>query len=509
LDFSSGVSAGGREGIVYKYNAVKKEYEGMTSLEGHCHVHLNDEGRNNYERELSFNRMADRNLVSAVPVLISRHMSYYHNLELLYGVFEFYRDIRGKLWLVDARGLHFIPSAVHGSSGGGTEGGDVGGDRLYRYMSEEALHNLEVHPNDGEKCARMQENMRQHYKSMKDDHGIDDLLQKRDEAVPIRIPVFIGTNRKALFETFGLPEGAHSLRAQSAGRKDHRTDVHPRRPVTAKASKVSAGGPARQMVLTPRPPSRNALAYKVVNPRHAQSAQTHRDPMPVSIPSTRSQTPQPWSRASTPAPAVAAIEPKHGTCRQKSRDDDLEAVQHVEAKAGQSGFEIVPTVDMPRLLHGAGPFMLPESSTLCKQGPMSVWEPLAGLQEHKEKSRTKAKLQLLKPASTKDSAPRHHFCRVQKPVVKTKTDPSKSGLERALTGASAAKHADHLHRIDHNTLKPGVSRGMTVASFDSHESHSLHEQESAGTCPMNSRHMSVFRPTEPIKLPQQLDEIDE
>jgi hypothetical protein len=120
-----------------------------------------------------------------------------------------------------------------------------------------------------------------------------------------------------------------------------------------------------------------------------------------------------------------------------------------------------------------------------------------------------AKLQLLKPASTKDPAPRHHFCRVQKPVVKTKTDPSKSGLERALTGASVAKHADHLHRIDHNTLKPGVSRGMTVASFDSHESHSLHEQESAGTCPMNSRHMSVFRPTEPIKLPQQLDEIDE
>jgi hypothetical protein len=406
LDWQTYDSAGGSQAIVYNYDALKTEAE-MTLRR----VHRSDDGRNDYERKVQFERMADRNLVSAVPIFISRHMAYHHSLELVYGIFEFATDSRGKLWLVDARGLHFIPVAVHGNTlggsaglGGGRHAGEDGVKKMFRYMSEEALNSIPVSPGTGEKCARMLDTMSKHYQTIKKEVGTDQLLQKRAEVLDICIPVFIGTNRKKLSETFGPSRG------DKRGSGKHSTACS--QPKTARASPagfstVAGAGPARQMIAVPRPPSRNRQRTQFGHSTHRQQRLRQMESV-----ATRPKTPRrPHSpSAHVRSPSAESTHSgrdllQHSSSRSPSPETRHSGRQQPHARPGQLGFEVVSTLELPTYLAGAGPYMLPEGPTLHEQGPLSLTVPLAGLQQQAQ-TRTKAKatLRLLRPRSAADSA---------------------------------------------------------------------------------------------------------
>jgi len=204
--------------LVYHYDALKTEPNST-------HEGVSRNIVNHFERYVFLDNVADRNLVSSAPVLLSQHLSYHCGLELLSGDFEFLRDSFGQLWLVDAKNLLFIASArkgKEGNTGGGGGGGEETGfdkdprkQTLPRYLSEEALRNLVVPDDTGSKCQKMTSLMHQHYKTMKVVSGMEDMLRKTDEVVEISIPVFEGTDKKAFARTFGA-SGKAALAAASS-----------------------------------------------------------------------------------------------------------------------------------------------------------------------------------------------------------------------------------------------------------------------------------------------------
>lgn len=403
-DFYSDDEERGRtNSLIYDYCATKTEAEVC-----HSQIHRKDEGANNYQRKKQFESMADRNLISAVPVLISQHMAYYYNLELLDGSFEFTVDNRGKLWLVDARNLNFIPCTENSGGPGGTGPGttlEQNTKKLFRYMSEEALRNMEVSEDTGTKCQRMLEKMCTHYQAIKDNDGIDNLLRKHIEIPDLCVPVFIGTDRKSLVQKFGpvkassdgsekriADDGADKrtgghIRPPSSSRH-HGLYTRPRRPTTAPQTAREHGCPARHIEMIQRPSSRPHSRHRKLSGRGKLSFMKDADTISLKTSA---------SNASLARPSTAP-------------------------KPTNIGFEIMTSLEMPRLLAGAGPYMLPEGPTLSDVGvgPSTLSAPMAG-QQAQRTSTARAKLRLVKPRpgatkgnveqGVKSSGPKPHITR--------------------------------------------------------------------------------------------------
>jgi len=84
-----------------------------------------------------------------------------------------------------------------------------------------------------------------------------------------------------------------------------------------------------------------------------------------------------------------------GRTASKGSAPSSSGVHEALAKLTQLGYEIVPSLEVPRMLAGAGPYMLPEGPTLHQLGPPSLKAPISGVQIRS--SATKSKLCLLKP----------------------------------------------------------------------------------------------------------------
>jgi len=415
--------AAANDGIVaYQYNALKKEASTLISKS-----HYEDESRKDYHRKVRFEQMAHQNMVSAVPIIISQHLSYHYCLELLKGVFEFSLDCRGKLWLINASNLHFIPSAVHGndpaSNGQGAGHKESGVKKLFRYMSEEALQNKEVDAATGEKYTRMLDEMNGNYRALKEEFAIDELLQACDEVPDFNIPVFIGTDRKALFEAFGLHTGESA--ADASRQKVDRSKASfqacktyrpcSARPVypASRDVKILGDGPARQRVMTPRantpaggwrphgsvPTRPHSSQGKPLSARRSVTLEGIATPQKPASPRPKTR-PQPGQRPQNVSRQLscqsnATESSAKGRTASKGSAPSSSGVHEALAKITQLGYEIVPSLEVPRMLAGAGPYMLPEGPTLHQLGPPSLKAPISGVQTRS--SATKSKLCLLKP----------------------------------------------------------------------------------------------------------------
>lgn len=91
-----------------------------------------------------------------------------------------------------------------GTSSEGGSGDELQSRKLFRYLSEEAITNLDLQPELETKCDMMIDKMQQYYAKVKEVHKVDELLKKGDEAAEINVPVFEGTDRRELAITFGL-----------------------------------------------------------------------------------------------------------------------------------------------------------------------------------------------------------------------------------------------------------------------------------------------------------------
>eukprot|EP00435_Cladocopium_sp_Y103_P073921 s369_g45.t1 len=99
----------------------------------------------------------------------------------------------------------------------GPRGSKLGGgasdalpQKLFRYLSEEALQNLPVNEQDGPKHQRMFELMISYYRSMKQQFGVDRMLQKVQQELDTNVPVLEGTDVQALRKTFDLSSKSSS-----------------------------------------------------------------------------------------------------------------------------------------------------------------------------------------------------------------------------------------------------------------------------------------------------------
>mmetsp|Transcript_43760 Transcript_43760/g.72723 ORF Transcript_43760/g.72723 Transcript_43760/m.72723 type:complete len:525 (-) Transcript_43760:86-1660(-) len=363
----------GSTGFVYRYDACKQSAQ--TQRIAGYRIRRGDAARNNFERRQHFEGLDHRNLVSAVPILVSQHLAYYCGLELVSGEFDLVCDPRGKIWLIDTRELMLVPHG--GTSGTGTGDSDV--KKMSRYLSEEALAKMEVSKQTAEKFQKMSEVMLRHYNAIKEEHGVDELLQQTDEVADISVPVFEGTDPQALLRTFGDPadsgEGAaaqHRICAQTLIRR--------RRPRKSQVLRTSGMGPGRHAVVLPRDPpprSRGPRGYSgrhaLWHPPDAHSAHTRR----VQDALVAAQEHQPSTR--------------HRSIPGTRCERDVPV-----------GIEFVSNPDTQRLLVGSGPRQLPDGPTLEKVGPQSLYAPVTALLAQRAKQRPRARL--VKVATAREAA---------------------------------------------------------------------------------------------------------
>eukprot|EP00931_Biecheleriopsis_adriatica_P029286 TRINITY_DN173_c1_g1_i1.p1 TRINITY_DN173_c1_g1~~TRINITY_DN173_c1_g1_i1.p1 ORF type:complete len:809 (-),score=197.42 TRINITY_DN173_c1_g1_i1:29-2095(-) len=188
---------------IYSYNALEQEVPGAE------HHALADIVTNHFERFNFLDGVRDRNKMSAVPNLLAQHLAYWCNLELVSGDFYFFRDKRAQLWLVEAKNLFLLPN-VNRANGQGKGGAasEALPQKLFRYLSEEALQSLPVPGNAGDKCQAMLERMISDYQAMKQSYGVENMLRKEHEEMNMNIPVLEGTDFEALAKTFELTGSA-------------------------------------------------------------------------------------------------------------------------------------------------------------------------------------------------------------------------------------------------------------------------------------------------------------
>jgi len=348
--------------------------------------------KNIHERYQLLGTVDDRNLVSAAPVLISQHISYFGGIELVSGEFEFTRDHQGQLWLVDARELLFASSVVRSSGvaaiGGGAEVPEL--RKMFRYLSEEALDNKAMEVESGSKYQAMKEDMLRHYKDMKDQHGIDALLRETDEVTDIRVPIFEGTDRQALARAFShitervnkRPQGggAHGPDSSNGDGGGWQTCTHHHAvlPKTPRVPPQSLRG--RKVAWTARPPSRgDNVAQR--RKRAAASRVTAASSADSSQPTVVSR-------------CVSA---------QSSQPNCIDAAANVGGDphlAGSGPVDIVLTTTTQRLLLGSGPGVRPLGSTFdAVVGPDSAAAvPGASLLAQRFSARPKQRLVEVRPA---------------------------------------------------------------------------------------------------------------
>jgi len=181
--------------ITYAYEAIQSEAKGAV------HTRLEDIN-NHFERFTFLDSVRDRNKISAVPNLLAQHLAYFCHLELLSGKFTFYKDRKSQLWLVDATDLLLISNVGPRGSKLGGGASDALPQKLFRYLSEEALQNLPVNEQDGPKHQRMFELMISYYRSMKQQYGVDRMLQKVQQELDTNVPVLEGTDVQASIGVF-------------------------------------------------------------------------------------------------------------------------------------------------------------------------------------------------------------------------------------------------------------------------------------------------------------------
>eukprot|EP00933_Yihiella_yeosuensis_P052443 TRINITY_DN50519_c0_g1_i1.p1 TRINITY_DN50519_c0_g1~~TRINITY_DN50519_c0_g1_i1.p1 ORF type:complete len:747 (+),score=139.65 TRINITY_DN50519_c0_g1_i1:167-2407(+) len=202
----------------YSYDATEQ------GIPGSVHTGLSDIVTNHFERFNYLDGVRNRNAMSALPNLLSQHLAYNCNLELLSGDFGFARDQRGQLWLAEARNLISIPIVSRGGAGknGGPSGNEPLPHKLFRYMSEEALQNLPVDEKTGQKYQHMFEKMADHYQDMKRICKVDAVNHKAHEDTHgLTIPILVGTDRKALAKHFEMerPDNREEYKRRVAERE--------------------------------------------------------------------------------------------------------------------------------------------------------------------------------------------------------------------------------------------------------------------------------------------------
>mmetsp|Transcript_19721 Transcript_19721/g.35019 ORF Transcript_19721/g.35019 Transcript_19721/m.35019 type:complete len:785 (-) Transcript_19721:65-2419(-) len=190
---------GGDRIVNYHYDALE------TEVPGAVHNGLEAIITNHFERFSFLDGVRNRNRMSAVPYLLAEHLSFYCNLELVSGDFGFINDRKGQIWLVEAKNLLVLPNVNRtGQNAQAASSGEALPQKLFRYLSEEALQNMPVKSVEGEKCERMMRMMMGHYKEVKDHFQVEKLLRPEHEEMHINIPVLEGTDQQALAKTFGL-----------------------------------------------------------------------------------------------------------------------------------------------------------------------------------------------------------------------------------------------------------------------------------------------------------------
>jgi len=152
-------------------------------------------------------QLADRNLVSSIPVIFSQHLVFRCRLELVSGEFNFVRDHLQQVWLVDVSDLKVVPSVTQKQKNDWGDPSSPGGDgtsrKLNRYLSEEALNNLTLTGDESNKCSKMCEKMGIYFKAVKDVNGVDAYVQRAKEGMGVCIPVLEGMDKKLLARRFG------------------------------------------------------------------------------------------------------------------------------------------------------------------------------------------------------------------------------------------------------------------------------------------------------------------
>jgi len=360
--------------ITYSYDATQSEAKGAV------HTRLEDIIVNHFERFAFLDSVRDRNKISAVPNLLAQHLAYYCNLELVSGKFTFYKDRRSQLWLVDAKDLLLVPNGPHrGQSKLGGTASEALPQKLFRYLSEEALQNLPVDEQDGPKHQRMFELMISYYRSMKQQLGVDRRLQKVQQELDTNVPVLEGTDVKALTKTFDLK----SSKFRGSASRD---------------------GPLRQIQVPPKRagvrPSRGCRWYTAEAASHVKpsTGQRHGKHMAAIIARQREQ-----EEESLDGPSVEEQKTQRSVRESEVRGSKTRTLPGTERKAIK--IEIVCTAVATDLLEGAGTGACPEGSTMDLLKPR-ICPPGEGLQMTRKNAVPCARAVMVPPGAAAEATAR-------------------------------------------------------------------------------------------------------
>ena len=360
--------------ITYRYNAIQTEAAGAV------HERLADIIDNHFERYTFLESVRDRNKMSAVPTQLAQHISYYSNMELVSGEFIFYKDRKSQLWLADAQNLMFVPT-VRGSSQtskGGAGAQEALPQKMFRYLSEEALQNLMLDEREGPKCERMFELMMHDYQAMKEKFGVDSMLRKVQQELDVTVPVLEGTDVDALSRAFDIkPE--HLGASAVAAPKRHFCVPSPKLQSNVGRCRWFSESAARQVQAAAKKVQRHGGHMGAVierGRREALKSDCWHDPGPSISAAAMSARSLDSPRRDKGAGAEA-FRPQGSKASYRSK---LSAQTNEAAKTGkvQPKIEIVTTAIAQELLIGAGTGVCPEGDTMDMLNP-SICKPGQGL----------------------------------------------------------------------------------------------------------------------------------
>lgn len=311
--------------LSYHYDALQSEAHG-SKHDGLAAIHTN-----HFERHCFLERVRDRNRMSALPLLLSQHTAYYCGLDLVSCTLHLAKDGFGQLWLADVSGLFFLPKQR-------PSGGQEVPQKFFRYSSEEALLALPVSEQHGQKCQLMMGKMTEHYTAMKHELQISTLFHADQAETIISVPIFEGTDMKALASTFGL-ENSAACRSGKDWRQRRFPNTPQKQGIVCRGRLVTTEGAAS--IRTPRRSGASAGKWMALRPLHLSP-------------------------------------PREG-----QQAENQESASSSEQHCGSSRFQLVWTAEAAALMPGSGPGLRPEGLTLDMIGPKSAREVGNGLQQRK------------------------------------------------------------------------------------------------------------------------------
>jgi len=369
--------------IDYHYNALETEVPGAE------HTGLEAIITNHFERFRYLDGVRNRNMISAVPNLFAKHLSYYCNLELVTGDFGFIKDNSAQLWLVEAKNLLFLPNVSRaGANAQAASSGEALPQKLFRYLSEEALQSMPVKPVEGEKCERMMGMMISYYQGLKDHFRVEKMLSPEHEEIHVNIPVLEGTDKQAMAKTFGLTGLLGTKREGNAGaaNSDHRFAAPKKSMPVGRGRWFSSEAAQEAAAMATKGRSVNPIIEKGRKAKAKAEAERTRKsrflPVAVSVNSERLEsfalteqnvqqlTPlmlkvpgRDADEASTTSRPQSSSEKVPGKRRPSKRPASRHRTQKSEAPQ-RTQIEIVSTPVADELLHGAGTGECPQGPTL-------------------------------------------------------------------------------------------------------------------------------------------------